>query len=337
MADQPATEDKAVDNSTPATPEPNLLETTTVKDGHLPINVSVPTAPSSAVGVVTPVATVPETPILVTEAEVAPTESNGAGLADEVESLSGEIQALEAKIDRLTGSVKPVVDSSADLSAEASAKEGTSSSTGVTTKTELTTTETATTVEAPAKVDVLVPADGPKPTEPIETASSPILSAAPSPAPPTTPPPTKSESKTVGINDIYSKVAQSQKEADTPAKPSPDDAEDVTSGSSVGTIGEVLAVFGVIIFMIMGAFPFYESMMPEGIIEAIRSIGWPTAVVSLALGFLMSLFSHGKITTKIFTVIILIFAVVLYLGVAGFQSYLGPLGPMLESIFSFYR
>lgn len=323
MADQPATEDKAVDNSAPVTPEPNLLETTTVKDGHLPINVSVPTAPASAAGVVTPVATVPETPILVTEAEVAPTESNGAGLADEVESLSGEIQALEAKIDRLTGSVKPVVDSSTD----------TASSTGVTTKTESTTTETATTVEAPAKVDVLVPADGPKPTEPIETASSPIPSVAPSPAPP----PTKSESKTVGINDIYSKIAQSQKEADAPAKPNPDDAEDVTSGSSVGTIGEVLAVFGVIIFMIMGAFPFYKTLMPENIIEAIRSIGWPTTVVSLALGFLMSLFSHGKITTKIFTVIILIFAVVLYLGVAGFQKYLGPLGPMLDSVFIFYR
>lgn len=328
MADQPVTEDKAVDNSTPATPEPNVLETTTVKDGHLPINVSVPTAPASTASSSTPVATVPETPILVTEAEVtsAP-EPNGAGLADEVESLSGEIQALEAKIDRLTGSVKPVVDSSTEPA----------SSTGMTTKTESTTTETATTVEAPAKVDVLVPADGPKPTEPIETASSPIPSVAPSPAPPSAPQPTKSESKTVGINDIYSKVGQSQKEADTPAKPSPDDAEDVTSGSSVGTIGEVLAVFGVIIFMIMSAFPFYKSLMPESIIEAIRSIGWPTAVVSLALGFLMSLFSHGKATTKIFTVIILIFAVVLYLGVAGFQNYLGPLGPMLDSVFTFYR
>lgn len=314
MADQPVTEEKAVDNSAPATPEPNVLETTTVKDGHLPINVSVPTAPASAAGVVTPVATVPETPILVTEAEVTSTpEANGAGLAEEVESLSGEIQALEAKIDRLTGNVKPVV----DLPAEASTKADT------------------------PKVEPIAiaspPTDEPKPTEPIETASSPIPSVPPSPASPSDPQPTKSESKTVGINDIYSKVAQSQKEADAPAKPSPDDAEDVTSGSSIGTIGEVLAVFGVIIFMIMGAFPFYKSMMPEGIIEAIRSIGWPTSVVSLALGFLMSLFSHGKITTKIFTVIILIFAVVLYFGVAGFQNYLGPLGPMLESIFTFYR
>jgi hypothetical protein len=89
--------------------------------------------------------------------------------------------------------------------------------------------------------------------------------------------------------------------------------------------------------MIMSAFPFYKSMLSVSIVEAIRSIGWPTAVVSLAIGFLMSLFSHGKLTTKIFTVIILLFAVVIYLGVAGFQSYLGPLGTMLDSVFTFYR
>lgn len=298
MADQSAVEDKTAVDAAPVAPEPNSLETTTVKDGHLPINVSVPTAPASTTGTTTPVVTAPETPILVTESEIAPTQTSSAGLADEVESLSGEIQALEAKIDRLTGSVKPVIDS-------------------------------------PPKV--LVPSEAPKPTEPIDTASSPAPIVPPSPPASPAQTPNKSESKTVGINDIYSKIAQSQKEADTQTKPSPDDAEDVSSGSSVGTIGEVLAVFGVIIFMIMGAFPFYKSLMPEGIIEAIRSIGWPTAVVSLALGFLMSLFSHGKVTTKIFTVIILIFAVVFYLGVAGFQSYLGPLGPMLESIFSFYR
>ncbi|MDP3993113.1 MAG: hypothetical protein Q8Q05_02805, partial [bacterium] len=282
---------------------PNVLETTTVKDGHLPINVSVPTAPASVADTATPPVPVPETPILVTTAEVTPAEEpNGAGLAEEVESLSGEIQALEAKIDRLTGSVKPVADSSSDTHSNTN-----------------------------------LPADAPKPTEPIETASSPIPATPPSPVPPTPPPPTKSESKTVGINDIYSKVGQRQKEADSPSAPGPDDAEDVSSGSSIGTIGEVLAVFGVIIFLIMSAFPFYESLMPENIIEAIRSIGWPTAVVSLALGFLMSLFSHGKVATKIFMVIILILAIVLYLGVVGFQSYLGPLGPMLESIFSFYR
>ncbi|MEK7534885.1 MAG: hypothetical protein AAB563_00570 [Patescibacteria group bacterium] len=293
MADQSAVEDKLPTDDTGASPEQNSLETTTVKDGSLPINVSAPTALPSSNENTTPTVSAPETPILVTESEVSSNQTNNPGLAEEVESLSGEIQALEAKIDRLTGNVKPVVEAP---------------------KAEIQ-TDVPKTPEAP-------PVQPPAP---------------PAPLPSTPAPSAKAESKTVGINDIYSKVAQRQKEAETAATPNSDEAEDVSSGSSIGTIGEVLAVFGVIIFMIMGAFPFYKSMLSESIIEAIRSIGWPTTVVSLALGFLMSLFSHGKVATKVFTVVILLLSVVLYLGVAGFQSYLGPLGPMLESAFSFYR
>src|SRR3989344_1377148 len=289
MADQPTVEDAKAQDSTTAVPEPNVLETTTVKDGNLPINVSPPTAPSSTPAESSPTVAAPETPIMVTESEVSSNQSNSPALAEEVESLSGEIQALEAKIDRLTGSVKPVVET--QKPAEAS------------------------TVESPSPAP-------PPPSAPTPIAKNSVPSG---------------ETKTVGINDIYSKVAQRQKEAENPSAPSADDAQDVSSGSSIGTIGEVLAVFGVIIFMIMGAFPFYKSMLSESITEAIRSIGWPTAVVSLAIGFLMSLFSHGKITTKIFTVIILLLAVIIYLGVAGFQNYLGPLGGMLDSAFTFYR
>lgn len=301
MADQPTVEDTKPVEAPVVAPEPNVLETTTVKDGSLPINVSAPTALPSAADPGAPTVAAPETPILVTESEVSPTQANGSGLADEVESLSGEIQALEAKIDRLTGNVKPVTESPKADSP----------------------------VEVPPKEQVI-----PTPVTPVaEKPAEPALLPTPTPAPASN----KPESKTVGINDIYSKVAQRQKEAEAPAMPSTDDAEDVSSGSSIGTIGEVLAVFGVIIFMIMGAFPFYKSMLSESITEAIRSIGWPTAVVSLAIGFLMSLFSHGKLTTKIFTVIILLLAVIIYLGVAGFQNYLGPLGGMLDSAFTFYR
>lgn len=320
MADQPNVEEETpVDVAAVATREPNLLETTTVKDGSLPINVSAPTAPSSTVEPLVPavpavpVVTPPETPILVTESEVSPTPASNPGLAEEVESLSGEIQALEAKIDRLTGNVKPVVDSPPVVPAkeEASAK-----------------------VNLPVKEETAPPSV----SQPEEKSAEPAKTE-PTPAPPSTPAPPddKPATKNVSINDIYSKVGMRQKEADTASTSNTDEAEDVGSGSSIGTIGEVLAVFGVIVFMIMGGFPFYKSMLPESITEAVRSIGWPTAVVSLALGFLMSLFSHGKAATKIFTVIILLFAVVLYLGVAGFQSYLGPLGTMLDSVFSFYR
>ncbi len=307
MADQPTVEEKTPVDAVPATvaPEPNLLETTTVKDGNLPINVSAPTAPSSTVEVTPPVVTPPETPILVTESEVLPTPANAPpGLAEEVESLSGEIQALEAKIDRLTGNVKPVIE----------------------------TPKVDSQVNAPAKEEITPPSTSQPGEKMPETAKT-----APETPAASSPPPDKPAAKNIGINDIYSKVAQRQKEADSALTAGTDDAEDVGSGSSIGTIGEVLAVFGVIVFMIMGGFPFYKSMLPESITEAVRSIGHPTAVVSLALGFLMSLFSHGKLMTKIFTVIILLFAVVLYFGAAGFQNYLGPLGPMLESVFSFYR
>ncbi|MCR4278140.1 MAG: hypothetical protein NUV80_06035 [Candidatus Berkelbacteria bacterium] len=303
MTDQPTVEDTKPVGAPAVVPEPNVLETTTVKDGNLPINVSAPTALPSAADPGSPTVAAPETPVLVTESEVSSTQANGPGLAEEVESLSGEIQALEAKIDRLTGNVKPVTESQrTDSSVEMPPK------------------------EQPAQQPIEQTAE--KPAEPVP---APLSPQAPAPAS------NKPESKTVGINDIYSKVAQRQKEAETSVAPSTEDAQDVSSGSSIGTIGEVLAVFGVIIFMIMGAFPFYKTMLPESITEAIRSIGWPTAVVSLAIGFLMSLFSHGKLATKIFTVIILLLAVILYLGVAGFQNYLGPLGGMLDSAFTFYR
>ena len=305
MADQPTVEDKkpvtAANEVEPATmPTPAV-----VNDSNLLINVSTPTAQASTPVTPSPVVTAPESPILVTELEVLPNQLNSPGLAEEVESLSGEIQALEAKIDRLTGNIQPVVDAP---------KVSTQDSLPVNTQ------------ATPPPVVTTKPT-----TE--EVASKPVSEPKPAPvlAEPT---PKKSESKTASINDIYSKVADQSK---TPVAPSSDEAEDVTSGSSIGTIGEVLAVFGVTIFMVMSAFPFYKTLLSENITDAVRSIGWPTAVICLALGFLLGLFSQGKVATKIFTVIILLFAVLLYLGVAGFQNYLGPLGPMLESVFTFYR
>lgn len=286
------------------TPTPNPLETTTAKDGSLPININttVPTpeaTPNTPSPTPAPAVTAPETPILVTESEVSnptPASSNPEGLAEEVEGLSGEIQALEAKIDRLTGNVKPVTETTKSTPTEP-AKE-----------------------ESPA-------------TPPAESFSVPPVSTS-------EPQTSKPESKTVAVNDIYSKSAERQKEAqlaETAKTPDMEEAEEMGSGSGIGIIGEVLSVFGVIIFMLLGASPFYKSFLSTDIMGAVRSIGWPTAVVSLAIGFLLSLFVHGKAMTKIFTLIILLVAVVLYLGVAGYQNFLGPLGPMLDSIFSFYR
>lgn len=296
MADQPdvKTTDQLVTASEVKTPEPNLLETTTAKDGNLPINISLPTAPVASTADTPPPVLVPEQPIVVSEAEVnsSAVGSSGDSISSQVENLSGEIQALEAKIDRLTGNIKPV--------AEATQPESTIASI--------------------------------TPTTPAIPATS-----SPTPTSPPAPTPIKSEQKTVAVNDIYSKVAERQKEAEKQPTTDADDAQEVGSGVGVGLIGEVLLVFGVLIFMAMTAFPVYKSMLSDGVVDAIRSIGWPTAVVSLAIGFLLSLFNKGKVATKVFGIILLLIAAVIYMGIAGYERFLGPLATILDSVFSFYR
>lgn len=311
MADQPTVEENKPVVAAKVSEGGNLPPPDTAGNASLPINVSTPTAPVSSPSVSAPVVAAPESPILVTESELTPSQASSPALAEEVENLSGEIQALEAKIDRLTGNIQPVVEAPKDLSPEKPPL-----------KPETISLKTVASVETSAKPPAkeVEPESAPKP-------DSTVI--------PPNPPVQKSATKTAGINDIYSKIGEQA--AKLPEAPSSDEAEDVSSGSSIGTIGEVLAVFGVIIFMAMTAFPFYKTMLSETVIDAIRSIGWPTAVICLALGFLLGLFSHGKMATKIFTVIILLFSVLLYMGVSGFQSYLGPLGPMLESVFTFYR
>src|SRR3989344_3686221 len=88
MADQPTVEDTKPVEAPVVAPEPNVLETTTVKDGNLPINVSAPTALPSAADPGSPTVAAPETPILVTESEGSPTQADGTGLADEVASFN---------------------------------------------------------------------------------------------------------------------------------------------------------------------------------------------------------------------------------------------------------
>jgi len=306
-----------VANDSPA--EPNVLETTTAKDGHLPINNGVASpiadAPDSA-----PVVA-PETPITVTDAEVSPTTASEAetvpsltpteplvspsataspnSLSDEVESLSGEIQALEAKIDRLTGNVKPV---------------------GETSKIPESVREDA---APPAETMTMKPETTPPPPVP----SSPSGASRP-------------EQKTVSVNDIYSKGSKPTETTTVSKSLMPegaDVAEEIKSNSGVGAIGEALSVVGVLLFVGMTAFPFYEPLLSSNITDMIRTIGWPTAVGALLLGFILSLFGKGSLLTKIFTFLLLILAVVMYLGVSGYQNFLGPLGPMLDSVFTFYR
>lgn len=320
MADDSVKDEVKTDEPAPK-PEVTAseLETTVAGDGDLPINNGGAEAATKPADIAAPVAdaapmpTVPETPIVVTDSEVsraqpetslnsvpAPTTPPpaGDGLSDQVESLSGEIQALEAKIDRLTGNVKPVAEA-------AKATE-----------------PTPTPVKVAAEPPVKPPVD---------------LSAPPVPMTPS-----KAETKTVSVNDIYTKSAKTETAPPPSASGSSmpqgaDVAEEVGSGSTVGSIGEVLSAIGVIFFIAMVAFPFYKSFLTADLSDTVRTIGWPTSVVTLLLGFLLGLFSKGKVFSKILVALLVILAAIVYLGVSGHQSWLGPLGSLLDSSLSFYR
>lgn len=302
MAEESATkETTASEKQKTETPTSNELETTTAKDGSLPINVSVPVATETVPPATPPVTTAePEKPIVVSEADLnlpveAPEskETDHTQITTEIENLSGEIQALEAKIDRLTGNIKTV--------------------------------ENAPEAPMPAK-EVVAPVE-PKVETKLEAKeemkSTPEISTDPKKSP---------------VDDIYSRVAAQEKNQDGTLKtPDSDEAQELSTGSSVGVIGEVLIVFGVITFILMGAYPLYSSLLSADIGEAVKLIGWPTTVVGLAIGSLLSLFSKGKLATKIIGFIILLISIVFYFGIAGFERFLGPLAGMLESVFSFYR
>jgi len=295
---------KAENTDTQASSD-NSLETTTAKDGSLPINVSVPVStppatPAAPTPPVVPTVAATEKPIVVSEADLNPantqpgaSQSSEDQVTNEIENLSGEIQALEAKIDRLTGNIKAVSETPVEKK-----------------------------VEAPVAVEAPPPAPVPK-------------------SEPTTNPPVKADNKPPKANpldDIYSRVAAQEKSGDGELKtPDSDEAHEVGGGSSLAIIGEVLTVFGIISFLLMAAFPLYKSLLSTDVQEAVRLIGWPTTVVGLAIGLILSLFSKGKLFTKIFALIILLISVVFYFGAAGFERFLGPLASMLDSVFSFYR
>ncbi|OGD62703.1 hypothetical protein A3A71_01655 [Candidatus Berkelbacteria bacterium RIFCSPLOWO2_01_FULL_50_28] len=149
------------------------------------------------------------------------------------------------------------------------------------------------------------------------------------------------KSKSSGaINDIYAKVSAREKEASDKADDlaaSSSGAEDVSGAGSLGTIGEALIVFGLIVFLLMLATPLLKSMIPESVLPAVKSIGWPAASGAFLIGLILMLFTKGKKTTKILAGVLVILSAILFLGTGSYSTYLGPLAGMLDSVFSFYR
>lgn len=311
--------------ATPVAPAngPDNLETTTAKDGELAVNQAATTeAKAASPEVVKPTAA--EAPVLVTDTDVAnQTKSaeaepgNTDDLSGQIEVLSGEIQALEAKIDRMTGNVTSV------------------SSTGPTPMAEkIKPMDTTPTPSTPTKIPTTM-----NPAPELPPISQPTAPAAnPVPVPIATSSAAKADSGKP-VTDIYARVAAQEKEAEKESekKINASDQYQEAKPSVIGTIGMVLTVIGLILFVLLLLSPLYKEMVGETIWNMIKSVGWLTTIGTLGIGLVLSIFGPGRTVLKVLAIICLLLLAVLYLGVNGYDTYFGPLQPSLHSIFTFYQ
>lgn len=138
------------------------------------------------------------------------------------------------------------------------------------------------------------------------------------------------------VNDIYAKHLGTTTQLPV-AKTDISNAELEENSSVIGTIGEVLIIFGVIIFFILLASPLIKGFLSTDIFDAIKAVGWPTVAISLFLSFVISLFVKGKTAAKVLSVVFFFIAAIMVIGVLGFDSALGPFQPIIAPIFEFYR
>ena len=320
MAEKTKKEETTTESTSTETPTTKVegLETTTTNDNAIAINQTDSSAPETVskppAEKVEPVAEEKKTPeqpvatatapIIVSEADVAAAQKESdphESLSEQIEVLTGEVQALEAKIEHLTGGL--------NTTAEAQPAE----------KPAAETTPPLKAAEAPESI-VSTPTVAETPTPAVEPAK-----------PESTP--------TKPVNDIYANVesnAQRGQTAPSGHKDLNDDATLDEETSGIGTIGEVLVVFGLIALLLLLVSPLLKSMV-GGSWDAIKSIGWPTTVISLGLGFLLYLFNKGRALFKIFALLLVIVSAVMYLAIFDYSSYLGPLAEMLSPIASFYK
>lgn len=156
------------------------------------------------------------------------------------------------------------------------------------------------------------------------------------------PVPSSAVDRPITAKDLFSSSA-----AISPKKPfngpRPGEAMDLTDEqqnehpSVLALIGEVIAIIGIILFVVMLSAPLYKEAMGSDLWDAVKSVGWLTAIGTTAIGLLLSLFGKGKIFLKILILLFLLGSIVMYMGTSGMQSFLGPLGPALKQLFGFYQ
>lgn len=275
-----------------------------------------------------------ESPVTVTPAEAAAAEAAPAAnsaeqeLGAQVETLTGEIQALESKIERLATNDVP-----------------------------------ATAVAEPAKAADMMPA---APTEPAPIATEPpknpdvtmppLTDPSPEAEPkPETALPAEKEAVTEKVepnadektavatfSDIFSKSDKEKpdKKAETTAAPAslmPDAPATDSDVSATATIGEVLAFFGIVVLAALLLGPLYKSLLSEDLYSTVKSVAWLVAPSSLLISFIVLLFAKGKGLFKAAVLILLIVAIVFYLGVNTSGSISDQLNNYLGTLFSAYK
>ncbi len=125
-------------------------------------------------------------------------------------------------------------------------------------------------------------------------------------------------SSNMPLNDIYPKrneAAIPNSTADVKAEVAEDHEESV-----IGMIGEVVGTIGIFLFIMLALSPVYKSVFSSSSWDAVKLIGWLTALASLFIGFILSLFSRGKWATKILLLIFMLLALVMFLGINGSDS-----------------
>lgn len=169
------------------------------------------------------------------------------------------------------------------------------------------------------------PPEQPKPEEKLPASSTPPAINSPA-APSATVNPAAAS-----IDDIYSSV-------ETTGKNAKKAADDVSEDHSiVGGIGSLLVTLGVILLVLVLVTPFFKEMLGTDLFEMIKAIGWPVIIGLLGIGAVVIFFSMGRIVVKVLAIVFLLIAALMFLGVMGYDSFLGPLRSSLGSIFSFYR
>lgn len=266
------------------------------------------------------ISTAPAVPVVLSDKDITASSDGQSNekMAEEIEVLTGEIQALEAKIEGLTGGAV------ADI-----------------TKT-----------ESPLPVASLPPINN---TEP---AAAPITQPMPKPEPakPEAPiikedtdaminKPANSNGTAVPINtvprdnapvgDLYSDIKRREQEAPTPQDELKEQSTQ-TSSSGLAIISEVIAVFGLVLFVILAVSPFFREILGDDTYLAVQQIGWLSSLGTLGLGFLLMLFSKGRGMFKILLLIFLLLAAVLFLAL-GESSLISPISSYLEPLIQFYR